>query len=442
MTAIRPSGRGGTPALVVGIGDDGPDGLAPGLLARVRQAEVLVGGRRHLDLFAEIDARRVVLTGDLESAYGSIENALLDGRRVVVLASGDPCYFGIGPLLAARLGHDRIEIAPNVSSVALAFARLGLGWQDARVVSAHGRPVSEAIAAARGASKLAVLTDDLNAPGLVGRSLLAAGADDADAWVFEHLGGPREAAHAATLSTLGRRDYAALNVLVVPTLSWKAAPAPTVPSAARPAAMGAPTSPTNAAGRPPFFGQPESEFLHTAGLITKPEVRAVSLSKLRLRPGAVLWDVGAGSGSLSIEAATLIPDLRVYAVEQAAEQRSLLWRNVGRLAGRASIQVVDGTAPAALDDLPDPDAVFVGGSGGSLPAILEAAVRRLGHDGRIVLNLVILDRVVETVAWARARSITAEVVQVGVARGTDIVGLTRLQAENPVTIVTLIGRGA
>jgi precorrin-6Y C5,15-methyltransferase (decarboxylating) len=409
--------------LVIGIGDDGPVSLPAAVLARVHQAELLVGGQRHLDLFPDIAAERLTISGGLEHVYQQIEAA--GGKRVVVLASGDPCFFGIGPLLAARLGRERVTIIPNVSSVALAFARLGVGWQDAKVVSAHGRPLADAVAAAHGAANLAVLTDDENTPAVVARALLAAGAVDADVWVFEHLGGEREAEHRTTLAGLAALTFQPLNILVVPALSW--APIPTV--APRPAAQ-----------RPPLFGRPEAEFHHSAGMITKPEVRAVSLSKLRLRPGGVLWDIGAGSGSLTIEAVALVPDLRVFAIEQTAAQRSLLWQNVGRLAGRAHIKVIDGKAPDALEELPDPDAVFIGGSGGSLGDILDVATRRISHDGRVVINLVILERVTEAVAWARAHSIPAEVVQVGVARGTDIVGYTRLQAENPVTIVTLTGR--
>lgn len=419
--------------LVVGVGGDGAASLPPAVLARVQQAELLVGGQRHLDLFPELVAERLAISGGLEHVYQRLEAAAVS-QRVVILASGDPCFFGIGPLLVARLGRDRVEIVPNVSSVALAFARLGASWQDARVVSAHGRPLADAVTSAHGATKLAILTDDESTPAVIGPALLAAGADDADAWVFEHLGGEREAEHHTRLSRLATQAFRPLNILVVPALTWT--PAPT--HIGTPAPVPAPGP---AAGRPLLFGRPEAEFHHSTGMITKPEIRAVSLSKLRLRPGGVLWDIGAGSGSLTIEAVALVPDLRVFAIEQTAAQRSLLWQNVGRLAGRAQINVIEGTAPDALEDLPDPDAVFIGGSGGNLGAILDVALRRISHDGRVVINLVILERVTEAVAWARAHSLPAEVVQVGVARGTDIVGFTRLQAENPVTIVTLIGRG-
>lgn len=408
--------------LVVGVGDDGPAGLAPSILKRVKRADLLVGGRRHLDLFADVVAERVVVTNRLGPLIDQLAGERVH-RRVVVLASGDPCFFGIGPLLAQRVGRAWVEIVPHPSSVSLAFARLGVGWQDARVVSAHGRPLADAVLAARGAGKLAVLTDDTNTPGVVADALLAAGAEDGPAWVFEHLGGTREAEVQARLSSLNGRAYASLNVLIVPSLSWKLEPDGT----------GA-------------FGLPESTYAHTAGMITKPEVRAVSLSKLRLSPGGVLWDVGAGSGSLAIEAANLVPDLRVYAVERSEVQLALLRENVDRGISSSSrnvsgpshrVAVVPGEAPEALADLSDPDAVFVGGSGGRLFAILHAARDRLRPGGRIVVNLVTYEHVGALLAWVKAQQIDAEVVQVSVSRGAPILNMTRLQAENPVTIVTL-----
>lgn len=433
--------------LVVGVGDDGPAGLAPAVLAGLRQADLLVGGRRHLALFDEIVAERWVIERNVAALIGRIEREAAR-RRVAVLASGDPCFFGIGPLLVERLGRARVEIVPGVSAVALAFARLGVAWQDARVVSAHGRPLAEAVAAARGAHKLAVLTDDESTPAVVAEALLAAGAEDADAWVFEHLGGDREAETRATLSGLRGRGFAALNVLVVPRLGWRPEAAP-CPGAADPAAAqarGAASAPsrldtplsTQATACPALaFGLPESEYVHKAGLITKPEARAISLSKLRLPPGGVLWDVGAGSGSLAIEAARLARGLTVYAVERAPEQLSMLRLNVERHGVDGAVRVVAGEAPSALVELPPPDAVFVGGSGGRLAEILDAAAARLRTGGRIVLNLVTLERIAATLAWARAHSIEPELVQVSVARGADVQGLTRLQAENPVTVVTL-----
>src|SRR5688500_7558102 len=163
----------GRKVLVVGVGDDGPTGLPASVKTRIERADLLVGGRRHLELFAEGSQDRLAIAGGLENVLERITLAAAD-RQVVVLASGDPCFFGIGPHLAERLGRQRVEIVPHVSSVALAFARLGVAWHDAVVVSAHGRPLDAAIRKAHGAQKLAVLTDEVNTPGAIAAALLAA----------------------------------------------------------------------------------------------------------------------------------------------------------------------------------------------------------------------------------------------------------------------------
>jgi precorrin-6B C5,15-methyltransferase / cobalt-precorrin-6B C5,C15-methyltransferase len=304
---------------------------------------------------------------------------------------------------------------PGVSSVALAFARLGLSWQDARVVSAHGRPLADAVQSALGAEKLAVLTDDANTPGVVAAALLASGATDGPAWVFEHLGGPRETGTESTLTGLAGQRFNPLNVLVAPRLEWRRAP--------------------DAGGS--VFGLPELSYAHSGGMITKPEVRAISLSKLRLRPGGVLWDVGAASGSLAIEAAGLVPRLTVCAIERSDEQLKHLWRNVGTRTTTSRVRVVAGEAPDIFPELPDPDAVFVGGSGGRLGEILTEATARLKPNGRIVCNLVTVENLADVVRWSEGRGLPAEIVQVTIARSVDVVGMTRLAGENPVNVVTI-----
>ena len=395
---------------IVGIGDDGPAGLSAAARARVERAELLVGGRRHQAMFPEHSAERWTITSGVDALATRLSGEM-ERRRTVVLASGDPCFFGIGPLLTKRLGPERVEIHPHVSAVALAFARLGLAWQDATVVSAHGRPLDRAVRHARGAQKLAVLTDDENTPAAVARALLAAGLRDAPARVFEHLGGPDERAVAVTLSDIAELDCAPLNVLVIPHATW--------------------------AGLDQAFGRPVADFDHTASLITKPEVRAISLSRLRLAPDAVLWDVGAGSGSVAIEAAGLVPRGRVFAVERSVEQLERLRRNVAAHARQAVVVVVEGAAPAVLADLPGPDAVFVGGGGSDLVTILDASFGRLPPRGRVVVNLATLERLTDCLSWAKRRGSSPDVIQVAVSRGTDVAEATRFQAENPVFVVTV-----
>jgi precorrin-6B C5,15-methyltransferase / cobalt-precorrin-6B C5,C15-methyltransferase len=371
-----------------------------------------VGGRRQLQMFPEHPAERLPIVGRLDAIYERIALEL-GRRRVVVLASGDPGFFGIGPLLAERFGRHRVEILPNVGCVALAFARLGESWQDATVVSAHGRPLADVVRWARGATKLAVLTDDVNTPAQIARALLEAGAEDGAVSVFEHLGGADERAFHGSLETVTTQEFGSLNVLVVSPLSW-----PPVDQS---------------------FGRPDDELAHDGGLITKAEVRAVALSKLRLRPGDTFWDVGAGCGSVAIEAAGLVPRGLVYAIERRGEQIELLRRNVAATGRGGLVTVLHGAAPAALDGLPDPDAVFVGGSGGSLVEILARCHGRLRPGGRLVVNLATVEHLAACLAWGRAVGARPEVVQVAVSRGTEILGFTRFEALNPVFVVAFGG---
>ena len=394
--------------VVVGVGDDGPASLTPRAYEAVGRAELLCGGHRHLALFPEHPAERVVVTADVEALIQRLQ-AAIGRRRSVVLASGDPCFYGIGPILTRRLFPTPVDILPSVGAVSLAFARLGESWQDATVISAHGRDLDDAVRRARGAAKLVFLTDRDNTPALIARGMLDLGAEDADAWVFEHLGGPAERRFRGRLSEVTGRGFADLNLLVVPSVRW--------PS------------------RDDGFGRDESAFHHARGQVTKAEVRAVALSKLRLPPNGTLWDVGAGSGSVAVEGAGLMRHGAVFAVERDPEQLTVLRQNVARWDSGRAVTIVAGEAPAALAGLPTPDAVFVGGSGGALEAILDVSYDRLPLGGRLVVNLATLEHLAASTAWGRCRRAPAEIVQLWVSRGTDVQGLTRFEAHNPVFVV-------
>jgi len=393
---------------VVGIGDDGPASLPERVRACIDGATLLCGGERHLALFPDHPAERFVIRSNLDALVERLAGAGAD-ERPVVLASGDPCFYGIGPLLAERLGRERVRIEPHVSSVQLAFARLGESWQDARVFSAHGRPLAPLVPLALASPKAAFLTDERNTPAAIASALLDAGHPDCAAHVFEHVGGATERHTVCRLTELPGQAFAALNVLVL----------------LRPEA-------TRALGQ--SFGLPESCYTHRGGQITKAEVRAVSLSKLRLFPGAVVWDVGAGCGSVSVEAAALCAGGRVYAVERDPAQLALLEENVARAS--TAVAVVPGEAPRALAGLPDPDGVFLGGSGGHLAAVLACATDHLHPGGRLVANFATFEHLGEALGWLRGRGWTCETVQLSVARGSDVAGLTRLAALHPVFILT------
>jgi precorrin-6Y C5,15-methyltransferase (decarboxylating) len=395
---------------VIGITDMGPASLSPEALDLVGRAELLCGGERHLAFFPEHPAERFVIKANLAAL---VERLRDETRSVVVLASGDPCWYGIGPYLAERLGRERVQILSNLSSMQIACARLGLAWQDAVHLSAHGRPLDGILPAALVARTAVILTDERNTPAVIARSLLEAGDEDAHADVFEHLGGPKERHVAGRLSDLVTQQFAALNLLVV----RHQRPPPVWP-----------------------LGLPEEAFSHRNGQITKAEVRVVSLAKLRLHERATLWDIGAGCGSVAIEAAALVRQGQVYAVERDPEQLDHLARNRRRFAA-GHLTIVRGEAPSALADLPAPDSVFIGGSGGELTAILSVAIERARSGGRIVLNLVSLEHLGQAIEYAQGKDWQAEVTQIGVARSTVTAGLLRLAALNPVFIVVLSRSG-
>ena len=391
---------------VVGITDRGSDSLSPEARALVERATLLCGGERHLAFFPDHQAEQFVIKANLTALVERLRQAT---EPIVVLASGDPDWYGIGPYLVERLGREHVRILPNLSSVQLAFARLGLSWHDAVQLSAHGRPLDTILPAALLAPKAVILTDDHNTPAVIARALLEAGDEDALADVFEHVGGSQERHVAGTLRDISGQSFAPLNLLIVR-------------HHCRP--------------RPWPLGLPEDAFRHRGGLITKAEIRAVSLAKLRLHERAILWDVGAGCGSVAIEAAALLRFGRVYAIERDTEQVALLVENRQRF-GAGNVVVVADAAPAALGDLPAPDAVFVGGSGGQLASILRVAMNRLRPCGRLVANVIGLEHLGQIVGGERSDDWSVEVTQVSVARSTLTAGLTRLAALNPVFVVTL-----
>jgi precorrin-6Y C5,15-methyltransferase (decarboxylating) len=367
--------------------------------------DLVVGGRRQLadvGLGAGVSgARTVVIEADVESVLRAVAD---EPGEVCVLASGDPGFFGIVRPLAARFGAGMLEVHPAPSSVALAFARLGLNWDDAAVVSAHGRPLGEAADRLVGlaGSKAAVLVSPDSPPEAVGKELLARGAAFRQAAVCSRLGLSDEAVVVTDLAGLAEGTWDPLSVVVLLADDGVAA--------AKSVAWGV---------------LEDSLYAHRDGMITKAEVRAVALSKLALpEGGGVLWDVGAGSGSVAVECARAAPGLSVYAVEQHVEDVRRIEENASRLGG--AVQVVHGVAPVCLASLPDPDRVFVGGGGLD---VLDAVLARLRVGGRVVATFAALDRA------AAAADRLGSLVQVGASRGARLPdGGWRLAAENPVFV--------
>lgn len=387
------------PERIVVLGVHGTDVVSAAGHAALAQARLVVGGRRQLASIAPEARRTAVIGGDVVAVLDEI--GAEDGV-VVVLSSGDPGFFGMVRPLAARFGHDRLEVHPAPSSVALAFARVGHNWDDAAVVSAHGRDLEAAVDEVLRHPKVAVLVSPENSAAAFGKTLLATGCGAREIWVCSRLGLDGEQVVETDLHGLAGGTWDALSVVIVLSATLDGVSAKTM-----------------------AWGIDEERFAHRDGMVTKAEVRAVALGKLELPAAGVLWDVGAGSGSVGIEAARLCPGLTVHAVERRDDDAARLAANAAAFG--VDVRVVCGEAPACLADLPDPDRVFVGGGGLD---VLDACLERLRPGGQIVATFAALDRA--AAAAGRLGSLT----QISVARGRPLPGGgLRLAAENPVFVV-------
>ena len=395
------------PVLVVGVSGVGRAGLPADLLARIEAADELWGGRRLLAEWADHPAEKVAIGANVRTLPARAQAR--GDRRLVVLASGDPLFYGIGATLRERLPAEEVVIVPAPSSLQQAFARAGVSWSDAIFTSAHARPLAEVVGWARRAPKLGILTDRRHTPATIARLLLKSGLPDCRALVAENLGREEERLIDTRLAALPEMAFAPLNVLLLlQDEGW------------RPQRLFAP--------------RPESAYAHRRGLITKRDVRALSLVRLALGEQDVVWDVGAGSGAVSVEMAEIAWRGRVFAVERDEENLDYIRQNRRRY-GALNVEVVAGSAPAALDALPGPDAVFIGGSGGQLAPILQRAVAAARPGARIVVNLTTLENLACGLETMTALGLAPELTQASVAHGKAIAGLTRLAPLNPVFIL-------
>ncbi len=399
---------------VVGIGDDGCGGLSARAAGAVASARVLAGGARHLAFFPQFDGERIPLDRGLAAALARVAEGAAE-LPVCVLASGDPLFFGIGRRIIEAVGAEHVEVIPHPSSIQWAFARAGLSWEDAAFLSVHGRGRAGLAARLRLAAKAAILTDAVETPAAVARHLLEHGQHGFWAWLCERAGGPAERVRKLSLEALaGVDDADPLNVLLLSRADPAWRPPPTVPHL------------------------PDDAFEQRTprrGLVTKREVRLAALAAMRLRLDAVVWDVGAGTGSVGIEAGLLACEGRVVAVERDPTSAERCRRNA-RAHGADNLTVIEGAAPEALAGEDPPDAVFVGGSGGRLADIVALAASRLRPGGRVVIAAVTLETLEAARRALALAGLPAEVSLHGSARGTPLAGCTRLEPLNPVFLVT------
>ncbi|NMH99141.1 precorrin-6y C5,15-methyltransferase (decarboxylating) subunit CbiE [Pseudonocardia acidicola] len=399
----------GTPVVVVGIGADGWDGLSAAAREAIAGADVLLGSGRQLDLVAgHARGERVVWPSPLVPALpGIVERHA--GRRVCALASGDPMFFGLGATLARMLGPERLRVLPHPSSVSLACARLGWALDGVEVVSVVGRPPSRLRRVLAPGRRVLVLSSGADSPRQIASLLAVDGYGPSRLTVLEQLGGPAERRLEGTAADWPHPPGDPLNVVAV---ACRAAPG------------------TRSLGEVP--GLPDDAYDHD-GQLTKREVRAVTLAHLAPRPGQLLWDVGAGAGSIAIEWMRAHPSCRAVAIESDPGRAAGIAANADAL-GVPGLQVVTGRAPAALAGLPVPDTIFIGG-GVTREGVLEACWDALPAGGRLVANAVTLEA--EAVLAAGYARWGGSLVRVAVQRASPVGGFTGWRPAMPVTIWTV-----
>jgi precorrin-6Y C5,15-methyltransferase (decarboxylating) len=407
---------------IIGIGDDGLAGVTSPAKLLIDEAQVLVGAETTLAQLPASKAERVVVGGNLDEAVERI--AAAGGKRVVILASGDPLFYGVARYLCDKLGKDRFEVLPHVSSMQLAFARVKESWEEAYLTDLANRPLEQVLEKIRSATKVGLFTSDDAPPKVVARSMLDRRIDYFSAYVCENLGSPDERVTQGELAEIATQDFSPLNVMVLVRR-------PNVPD-----------RPSEAIGRR-LFGNPDQAFLQSKpkqGLLTPAEVRSMALAEMDLGPTSVVWDIGAGSGSVAIEAAQIAAGGTIYAIEMDPQDHELMITNAERF-GVTNVVPVLGRAPDAWKDLPDADAIFVGGSSREISKIVESAFARLRPGGRLVANVGSIESLSAVHSTLARVAKDVNVWMINVARGTYQLERVRFEALNPTFLLGVIKPG-
>ncbi|MCI0598210.1 MAG: precorrin-6y C5,15-methyltransferase (decarboxylating) subunit CbiE [Beijerinckiaceae bacterium] len=388
---------------LIGIGEDGIEALSPDARNLLAQAKLAVGGARHLALAGPLPAETMLWPSPIGNAIPAI--LARRGSPVCVLASGDPFFYGVGTLLSAHFRREEMQCIPAPSAFSLAAARLAWSLQDCSLVSLHGREFARIVPALQPGARILCLSWDETTPPRLAKLLCARGLGLSRIAVLEAMGGPRERMRECAAEAFNMREIDPLNVVALE-----------IPPMAQSLFL------------PRVSGLSDSWF-ENDGQLTKRETRAITLSSLAPRQGELLWDVGAGSGSIAIEWLLSCPANRAIAIEARADRASCIRRNA-ETTGVPQIEIVTARAPEAFAGLPQPQAIFVGG-GASDARLLDAAYAALPPGGRLVVNAVTLES--EAELTRRFRSQGGDMSRIEISRGDSLGSFHAWRPALPVT---------
>ncbi|VTZ51803.1 Precorrin-6Y C(5,15)-methyltransferase (decarboxylating) [Methylocella tundrae] len=388
---------------LIGIGEDGVDGLTPAARELLAQASIVIGGARHLALAGPLGVETMIWPSPITQALPRI--LARRGEPVCVLASGDPFFYGVGALLSAHVAHDEMLCIPSPSAFSLAAARLHWSLQNCDLISLHGRDFERFIPAIQPGGKLLCLSWDETTPPRIAKLLCERGLGTSRITVMEAMGGERERIRSSLAEAFDIEEINPLNLVAVE-----------IPLEPRSCFL------------PIGAGLDDGLFEHD-GQLTKRNIRALTLSALTPRRGDLLWDIGAGCGSIAIEWLLLDPANRAIAIEARPDRAERIARNARHL-GAPQIDIICGKAPGALSKLPPPQAIFVGG-GSSDPAIFEAAFAALAPGGRLVVNAVTLEAQAEL--FRRFKTHGGDLTKIEIARADPLGGFHGWRPAMPIT---------
>lgn len=407
---------------VIGIGLNGADSLSLANLEIISQATVLIGGERHLSYFPNHLAIKIIIN-DLSQLIEQIKTYQKNHEKIVILATGDPLFFGIGRLLLANLSLEELEFYPHLSCIQLAFNRLKITWHDAKFISIHGRDIEPLIKILKQKeSKIAILTDNQHNPLVIWQlSQQLNLVNIYHFWLCENLGSAEE-----KITKINQEDelinyqFSPLNIVIlVKNLSQL-------------------NNELNL-NKLPLMGLNDHLFVNfpdRPNLITKKEIRLIILGELALQQKQIIWDIGAGTGSVSIEIARLVNNSQIYAIEKTAIGASLIKQNCEKFQVK-NITIINQEATKAIVNLPSPDRIFIGGSGGNLLAILDLIKGRIKSDTKLVIALATLENLTDSINWLKRNKINYRVVQIQINHSLAIANLTRFTPLNPVQIIII-----
>lgn len=400
------------PVSVIGMGLS-PKDLTAEHLKLIKEADILIGGKRHLEFFKDSPAQKKEIHKNLNEIAEFIKSCMKK-ESVVVIASGDPLFFGIGALLIKTLGSENVCIYPNITSLGAAFSRIKEPWQDAFVISIHGRfSEHEVLSAFEQKDKIAVFTDPVKNPAWLAGFLLKNNMPHFKMCVLEQLGSPSETVDWYDLRQAAEREFSDPNIAVLRRIPL----------------------PSEGVGDELHIGMPDEWYDHEKGLITKAEIRAVTLSKLCLSSSEhILWDLGAGSGSVSIEASLFIKTGKIFAVEQNPKRIEQIKRNKKRF-GADNLEIIQAVLPRGLENLPKPDRIFIGGGGKNLEEIIRISAGYLNPGGIVVINTVLIQNLETALTTLKRIGFKSEVIQIQLSRGKNMPWGQRFEAQNPVWII-------